>query len=245
MSKLLLQGWFKRSRDPVEPSDQETTFHWVKNPRIWFYFSAFLLFSIVIHGTGFYLFQVVYPPPLRIEPTTDSINILNRSDASARSVLKRLEDRTIFLRPPSLDSDTRVKIEEVAVRFTPSFQNTSVSPIPPDFGWSLPPQISPAETSFAASEETKSNLEVSFEGTIASRRLAPWSILDDYLSRAASLPPIRVQLEADEKGLVKVEEVSGEISEEDQQGLTEVIESTLRFLPSDDNANGSMRIAFE
>lgn len=81
------------------------------------------------------------------------------------------------------------------------------------------------------------------EGDLSDRETAPWSILDDYLSRAEWIPDLRVRLEIDPAGMVSVKAVEGEIAKESQGDFVQVIESTLRFLPSSETSEGWIRIS--
>ena len=118
-------------------ADEFFIFSWSKDRLGWLYLTAFTMFSFMIHGAGFYLFQVVYPAPTRVDPTMQSISILDESNPEVRSLFQRLTDRTVYLKAPSEQSDVRVRLQDYEVRFLPSFQSIKVEPIPPDYPWSL------------------------------------------------------------------------------------------------------------
>ena len=74
---------FGRAAVEEEPDERGKVFNWTREKRIWVHLTAFLLFSILIHGSGFYLFKVVYPSPVRVEPEPDGITVtqFNGEDA--------------------------------------------------------------------------------------------------------------------------------------------------------------------
>lgn len=199
----------------------------------WVYLTLFLVFSVTIHGAGFYLFQVVYPAPSRLEPDQDALTILDRSDSRVRALLLRLRDRTIYLEPPSDESDVRLSLGDHQVRFTSTFQETDLKLVEPIYPWSLDPRwIDPD-----ASEEleipmgrTEHQL-FSMDAALSNRGAAPWSILEDYLDYADSIPAFRANLRVNAQGDVKVLELDGEIGKQSEDELVRVIESTLRFNP--------------
>src|SRR5690606_38284692 len=126
-----------------EEEERGKVFLWAREKRTWIYLTAFFLFSILIHGAGFYLFKVVYPSPVGIAPRPDAITILDASNPAVRSVLQRISDRTIFLLPPSSQSDVRVRLENHPVRFTPAFQRTQLELREPPHPAALPGVIEP------------------------------------------------------------------------------------------------------
>jgi len=221
----------------------QSIFHWVKERRLWFHLTAFMTCSFLLHGAGFYLFQVVYPAPSRVTPETDSIRVMDASDPSVRSVLQRVRDRTIFLQPASQDSGVRVTLDEGRIRFTPSFQRAEVDLLPPQYSWTTPaplaapePELPPVEKAGAA------GAPFTLGGGLSGRSVAPWSILADYLERIESLPAFRARIEVDEDGQATVLDVDSELDEADGAGLARVIESTLRFPPGEDRTTGWIEV---
>jgi hypothetical protein len=227
---------FSRAVVEEEPDERGKVFNWTREKRIWVHLTAFLLFSILIHGSGFYLFKVVYPSPVRVEPEPDGITVMKSDDPATRTVLQRLSDRTIFLMPPSAQAEERVRLESRRVRFTPAFQTTELALLPPAStspGPGLPvpmPLSDPGQGMMA--------VQVKLDPALASRPLAPWSILHDYLALAEELPAARVTLEIAPDGAVKVVGVEAALEESEKRELATVIESTLRFLPSAGPATG-------
>jgi len=72
-----------------EADERGKVFAWAKDRRVWMHLSAFLLFSVIIHGAGFYLFKVVYPSPVRVEPAPDAIQVMEPGEPAARAPLHR------------------------------------------------------------------------------------------------------------------------------------------------------------
>ncbi len=203
------------------------------------YLTAFMIFSITIHGAGFYLFKVVYPTPTRVEPTMHSVSVLDEMDPQVRSLFQRLKDRTVYLKLPSEQSDVRIRLEDYEVRFTPSFQSAAVEPLEPVFPWSLEFKAPPVVELPEISKEVSA---MNFDDDLKGRGVAPWSILNDYLSRADSVPAFRARLEVSEQGAVKVIGIEAEMEEASRGELIEVIESTLRFLPAEQPTTGWMDV---
>lgn len=221
----------------VSPPIEETQdadigiFQWAREKRLWIHLSAFLMFSFLIHGAGFYLFKVVYPSPVRIESSPSSVTLMDTSDPAVRLLLQRVSDRTVFLFPPSLHTNARVQLESHPVRFTPAFQRMQleVRPLPaptdPDVLLDSGPAGLPSQG------DATFKLALRREGALKQREIAPWSIMRDYLRLAEGLPPFRMKIEAEPSGTVRVLDVESEIGESDAEDLSRVVESTLRFLP--------------
>ncbi|HQZ26718.1 MAG: hypothetical protein KA250_06620 [Verrucomicrobiales bacterium] len=216
-------------------------FHWEREKRVWLYFSAFLLFSLMIHGSGFYLFKVVYPSPNRMGRKPDSIRILDPSNAAVRSVLQRISDRTIYLLPPSAQSSVRGNLDLIRVRYTPAFQRTEPELLPPLSAASLT-GIPEPEGPLPPPEYGNAKIHSKLSPSLVTRAVAPWSIMDDYLGTAPSLPLFRVNLDVAPDGSVKVTGVDATLEEAEKSELAAIIESTLRFVPGVDAVSGWMEI---
>jgi len=215
-------------------------FSWSKDRLNWLYLTAFTIFSITIHGAGFYLFQVVYPTSTRVDPKMQKVSILHESNPEVRSLFQRLKDRTIYLTTPSEQSDVGVRLQDHEVRFLPSFQSANIEPVPPEFPWSLSlNEMLPLELPEVGSE---SEPLVSFDEALGRREVAPWSILEDYLRRVESVPAFRARVEVSPDGGVRVTEIDAELEEANREDLIEVIESTLRFLPGGKLTEGWMDV---
>ena len=215
-------------------------FSWSKDRLGWLFLTAFTIFSVTIHGAGFYLFQVVYPAPTRVDPTMQSVSILDESNPEVRSLFQRLKDRTVYLKAPSEQSDVRVRLQDHEVRFLPSFQSTKVEPIPPEYPWSLSLREA---TSIELPEVNKKGESLgSFDDSLDGRQVAPWSILEDYLERAEAVPAFRARLRVLPGGDVRVIKIDAELEEENRRELIAVIESTLRFLPAEIASEGWMDV---
>lgn len=226
-----------------EQDERGKVFLWAKERRGWLHIMAFTLFSVIVHGSGFYLFKVVYPSPVRVENDPDSIMIMDPSDPAVRSVLQRISDRTIFLLPPSAQTNVRVRLESRAVRFTPAFQRTEMELIPPHLAPSIPGIITPLEPT--SGPDTPRKIQMKLAPSLVARPVAPWSIMGDYLSTAVSLPLLRIDIEISPEGSVRVTGVEAELDESEKAELATVIESTLRFVPSSTTETGWIEIGGE
>lgn len=233
-------------RPPFPHNDEEenpTIFNWTKNRRSWIHLIAFLVFSVIIHGSGFYLFQVVYPSPTRVQPRADKISLMDPVDPNVRSLLQRVGDRMTFLLPPSEISGVQVSVDELPVRFTPSFQTTEITTADPVFPWTLPPSAELAgKVSKSLDEPLASPLTLTPQGELLHRDRAPWSIMEDYLSLADFLPAMRIEIVVDEDGMVAVEKVEGELDPQAAGEIKQVVESTLRYLPAPGASSGWLEI---
>lgn len=219
---------------PDEQDERGKVFNWSREKRTWLHITAFLLFSIIVHGSGFYLFKVVYPSPVRVEPRPDAITVLDATDPVVRSVLQRISDRTIFLLPPSSQSNVRVQLEANRVRFTPAFQRTELELKEPPLAAALPGIIEPLEPFAGAGSDDAPGrgIRVKVDPSLVDRPIAPWSIMGDYLKTAVSLPLLRVDLEIALDGRVRVTGVRAGLEDSEKAELATVIESTLRFVPA-------------
>ena len=98
------------------------TFDWKGRHRRPFWLLFFLVTSLVFHVSGFYLFQVVYPPQKRELLHPVEVILLDPADPLTSEVLSRIDDRVVaFDARGSLEvpGDLRVASE---VRFQPSFE---------------------------------------------------------------------------------------------------------------------------
>jgi hypothetical protein len=232
---------------PEEQDERGKVFQWAREKRTWLHIIAFLLFSIIVHGSGFYLFKVVYPSPVRVEPRPDAITILDTTNPAVRSVLQRISDRTIFLLPPSSQSEVRVRLEDHRVRFTPAFQRTEIELKAPPLPAAIPGVIEPLEHDAGSPPggAPPGGIRVKLAPSLVDRPVAPWSIMDDYLSTAESLPLLRIDLEIAPDGGVRVTGVRAELEDSEKAEVATVIESTLRFVPATEVETGWIEIGGE
>ena len=232
---------------PEEQDERGKVFQWAREKRTWLHIIAFLLFSIIVHGSGFYLFKVVYPSPVRVEARPDAITILDTTNPAVRSVLQRISDRTLILLPPSSQSEVRVRLEDHRVRFTPAFQRTEIELKAPPLPAAIPGVIEPLELDFAAFDASTppGGIRVKLDPSLVDRPIAPWSIMNDYLSTAVSLPLLRIDLEIAPDGGVRVTGVRAELEDSEKAELATVIESTLRFVPATAVETGWIEIGGE
>lgn len=224
---------------PGDPADERgRVFDWRRDRRIWIHLSAFLLFSVLIHGSGFYLFKVVYPTPVRVEPDPASITVMDPSVPAVRALLQRLSDRTVYLLPPSAQSEVRVSLESRRVRFTPSFQRAELDLLPPASAEAMPGAIAPLPLTSGATADVPIErgfavrVAVKLDPALGHRAVAPWSLLRDYLEPAESLPLIRFSIAISPGGEVKVAAVEATLPDSEKAELAAVLESTLRFAPA-------------
>lgn len=232
-------GFFFKRTEP-DPDERGKVFTWTRDKRLWLHLTAFLIFSILIHGSGFYLFKVVYPSPVRVETEPESITVMDPTDPATRSVLQRLLDRTVFLAPPSAESEVRVRLEEQRVHFTPAFQKTELETIPPESlrtGPGLPDPL-PLDRPVADEAVADETGPVRRDEQLLKRPYAPWSLFEDYLALAGTLPRSRMRLEVAPGGEVKVTEQQSELGAQEMRELAEVVEATLRFVPAAEPVSG-------
>lgn len=244
-------GFFTKAAIPEDTDERGKVFTWTRERRIWMHLSGFLLFSIIIHGSGFYLFKVVYPSPVRIETEPDGITVMEPTDPAVRSILQRLADRTIFLMPPSAQSEVRVGLETRRVKFIPAFQRTELDLKAPPALFGGPILVDPLPSGVESESQVNQGglagaVRIKLDPALADRPFAPWSILHDYLSLADSLPLVRFLLEIRPGGEVKVTGVeSASLEEGEKQELATVVESTLRFVPAPETVVGWVEVGGE
>ena len=122
-------------------------FPWTRKYPGIFWLWGFLVLSLLLHVTGFYLFQVVYPSSGRVEPFPARVLILDSSNPDNASLLQELNDRLVFLRPASEGSESRKNVDDFSVSFKPSFVNRVPLFRKPgrsqnEVDWSLPRAVS-------------------------------------------------------------------------------------------------------
>ncbi len=216
-----------KSIEDEDSDDAPFIFSWKKDHRSSWHLFLFILFSTLVHGSGFYLFQVVYPEPVRVEPTPDFVTILDFANPSVRSTIQKAKDRTIFLHAPSETADVRVRLNDHAVRLIPSF--TKVRPVflpPRDKRNLIPLPIKDGGSSTLGD----GHIELHFSPELEKLGIAPWSIFRDYLGSAGDLPTLRVKLKVLPTGKVASAEIeSQDIPDSAKNEFNRAVESTLRF----------------
>ncbi len=130
-----------------------------------------------------------------------------------------------------------MRLEDHPVRFTPAFQRTELELQAPPHPAALPGVIEPLPLDPLEAEKADAggpvrSIRVKFAPSLVDRPTAPWSIMDDYLGTAVSLPLLRIDLEIAPDGSVRVTGVRAELEESEKAELATVIESTLRFVPA-------------
>ncbi len=217
----------RKKKQDVGSDDPPFTFSWKKPRNTALHLAMFLLFSTLVHTTSFYLFQVVYPDPVRAEPVTERITILDSRNPVVRSAMERVKDRSIYLQAPSSDANVRLRLQDFSARFTPTFQEAKPVFLPPVES----PGISSSSTSRFADGEKFENLFL-LSGNLKSRGLAPWSVLNDYLAAAGEVPGVRLNIAVSADGQIETAQTEGGgLTEEEKSGFARVIQSTLRFQP--------------
>ncbi len=98
-------------------------FSWSRKHPGTFWLWGFLILSLLLHATGFYLFQVVYPSSGRVEPFPSRVLILDEKNPANAILLQELNDRLAFLQPASNGAPGRKKLSDFSVSFRPSFLN--------------------------------------------------------------------------------------------------------------------------
>ena len=222
-----------------DPDERGRVFVWTREKGVALHLFAFLVFSFLIHGAGFYLFKVVYPAPGRVENRPQTVFVMDAADPAVRPVVQRVVDRTVYLLPPSENSEARIGIDRDIVRFRPEFEADGLELAPPPSPFALragelPPPRPP--------ETGRDNDSVRIDPALSDRALAPWSLLHDYLSLAEGLPALRLSVEIGADGSVSVGSVDGAIDEEAKSGIAAAVEATLRFEPAETAAAGWIEI---
>jgi len=219
---------FGREQTRSGEDDAGLIFSWSGPGRVSFYLTVFVFFSLLLHGAGFYLFQVVYPVPGRVEPENGEMTFLDRSDPVARSILQRSRDRIVYLRPSTLRDVSRQSIEDHDVRFQPSFQSIGPRFLAP---WGDTPGL---EALFALEDRAVPLPDnrpppIKLSENLDARGVAPWSIFSDYLAIADAVPSFRAEIAVDPAGRVVEVELGEEFDAAGAGELSFIIESTLRF----------------
>ncbi len=232
-----------------EDDERGRVFYWARERGLWLYVTAFFIVSILIHGSGFYLFQVVYPSPVRKETDPQQINILDASNPSVRTILQRASDRAIYLKPASTAADVRIRLKDNPVRFTPAFQETEIPLEPLRYHWTIPGMITPLSQSGsgdnASGKPVSGKLTVRLSETLRNRGIAPWSIMKDYFEMAEALPSLHFEVEVSPEGNVRIASIESELEPDEEEELRALVESTLRFNPGNEAETGSMEIFVE
>ncbi len=66
-------------------------FHWERPRRRQFAIAGFLLLSALLHALGFYIFQIVYPPPIALLPPPAQVSLIAPTTPEATTFLTWLE----------------------------------------------------------------------------------------------------------------------------------------------------------
>ena len=73
------------------PARGTLLFHWERPRRRQLAIAGFLLLSAVVHALGFYIFQVVYPPPIALLPPPAQVSLIAATTPEASTFLNWLD----------------------------------------------------------------------------------------------------------------------------------------------------------
>ena len=103
--------------------DDSFIFAWNHRNKAVLHMTVFAIVSVVLHVSGFYLFQVVYPSAVKVEPIPDRLTILDASDPNVLALMGKIHDRVVFLRPASEGAGVRATLDDFSIQFKPSFSD--------------------------------------------------------------------------------------------------------------------------
>ena len=241
------------------PSDG-LVFRWRAKRGYAFALTFFVVVAGLLHAIGFYLFQVVPPLSGRIEAQPAKVTILDAEDPKTSAMLREIDDRLVFLRPASLSSSSRLRIENFAVTFSPSFMRHRVpfrqpgvkEQVTPLLGELLPrdglvlPPVEAAEPSI----ENPVKLDVvrrwSLTGDVADRALSDGVLeqLENALPQLETGPGVSYQIWADASGKVVNALILQGMEQPLQDDVLALIRAQLRFQasPGDSLQTGVFRL---
>jgi len=84
------------------PASGGLLFHWERPRRRQWAIAGFLVLSAALHALGFYIFQVVYPPPIALLPPPAQVTVIAPTSHEARTFLNWLDAED-----PALASQTQ------------------------------------------------------------------------------------------------------------------------------------------
>lgn len=127
------------------PEKPETIFRWTLGSKGSGLLGLFVLVSFVVHLAGFYLFQIVYPSPTRVDPVPAQITLVTPGSPGLITFFQQIEDRTVHLEPASDSVEPLVKLSDHGARFRASYLDRGVQWTPvPRQGTALPaPELPP------------------------------------------------------------------------------------------------------
>ena len=121
--------------DAEDPTDEYggLMFRWHdrKGRGAGFALAFFVGVALLVHAVGFYMFQVNAPSSARGEAHSAKVTMLDPNDGATAALLREVDDRLVFLRPASLGTGSRLRIEDLSVTFEPSFLEGRVEFRPP------------------------------------------------------------------------------------------------------------------
>ncbi len=240
-------GATSASKPESEPNEG-LVFQWRAKRGYAFALTFFTGVAVLVHATGFYLFQVVPPLSGRIEAQPAKVTILDSEDPTTAAMLREIDDRLVFLRPASLGTSSQLKIEDFSVTFSPSFMRHRVpfrqpgapeqiqpllAELLPHDGLVLPPvEIVVLPPKMTAEADSASRWRLA--GGLAERALVDGVTeqLEKELPRLESGPEVRYQIWVDVSGKVmNILTLSG-MEQPLQADVAAVIRGRLRFQPN-------------
>jgi len=238
------------SRPESEPNDG-LVFRWRAKRGHAFALTFFTGVAVLVHATGFYLFQVVPPLSGRIEAQPAKVTILNSDDPTTAAMLREIDDRLVFLRPASLGTSSRLKIEEFAVTFSPSFMRHRVPFRQPGASEQVQPLLAELQPRDGLVLPPVKATDFTVIRNAAPERLTRWRLAGDLAERplnqnvaeklGTSLPILEsgpgviYQIWVDASGkVVNIMTLSG-MDQPLQADVAALIRAQLRFEPNPEN----------
>lgn len=224
-------------------------FSWARRHPGVFWMWGFLVLSLLLHATGFYLFQVVYPSSGRLEPFPAQVLILDKKNAANSVLLQELDDRLVFLQPASTDSESRKGIDDFTVSFQPSFAART-----PPFREPVPPEAAPepsnppsaASTAPPPKGEPTVHRRWSIAGDLSQRALVATQAksLDDALASLGEGPEMVLDMVVSASGEVVQAIVKNGAEHPAADQIVNAVKTHLKFNPMVGNhsTKGAIRI---
>ena len=135
---------------------------------------AFLVASVALHALGFYIFQIVYPPPLTLLPAPARVSVISPTNEEGRLLLRWVEAEdpalgSMTLRPPDTKSFQPPRVGHVASFTTYEPKLRDLPPYAPDLRAPdpLPPQPVPQRRTAAPQAMPPSKTAIGFSNEVA------------------------------------------------------------------------------
>lgn len=135
---------------------------------------ALLIASVALHALGFYIFQIIYPPPLALLPTPARVSVISPTNEEGRLLLRWVEAEDPALGSMTLRPRNEKTFQPPRVAHVPSFasyepQLRELPPYVPDLRAPdpLPPQPVPQRRSPAPQPAPPSKTTITFSNAVA------------------------------------------------------------------------------